>query len=98
MSLGTRRSARKGCPQVCGDFSFEGPMISRLAKWVVSSVGAIAGAWFACGSAFAAGTAANTPITNSAQVSYTVGGAPVTVNSNTTTLNVAEILNVNVTV
>jgi uncharacterized repeat protein (TIGR01451 family) len=48
--------------------------------------------------ALGAGTPANTPISNSAQVSYSVGGAPITVNSNTATLNVAEILNVNVTV
>ncbi len=47
--------------------------------------------------ALAVGTSANTAISNSAQVSYSIGGAPVTVNSNTTTLNVAEILNVNVT-
>jgi len=57
---------------------------------------------FACGfgssAVFAAGTPANTPISNSAQVSYSLGGAPITVNSNTTLINVAEILNVNVTV
>jgi uncharacterized repeat protein (TIGR01451 family) len=49
-------------------------------------------------SAYAAGTAANTPISNSAQVTYSVGASSITVNSNTTTLNVAELLDVNVTV
>ncbi len=52
----------------------------------------------AANTVWAAGTPANTPINNTAQVSYTVSGTPVTVDSNTTTLNVAEILNVNVTV
>lgn len=46
----------------------------------------------------AVGTVAGTPITNTAQVSYTSGVTTVNVNSNTTTLTVAEIVNVNVTV
>lgn len=45
----------------------------------------------------AAGTAAGTAIQNTAQVSYDVGGSPLTATSNQTTLNVAEIVNVNVT-
>jgi uncharacterized repeat protein (TIGR01451 family) len=49
-------------------------------------------------SAFALGTPAGTQIQNTAQVNYTVGGANVTVDSNPTTLSVAEILNVNVAV
>jgi uncharacterized repeat protein (TIGR01451 family) len=48
--------------------------------------------------AFGAGTAANTAITNTAQVTYTLSGSPLTLSSNTTVLNVAEILNVNVAV
>jgi uncharacterized repeat protein (TIGR01451 family) len=48
--------------------------------------------------ALAIGTPAGTQIQNTAQVNYTVGGANVTVDSNPTTLAVAEILNVNVTV
>jgi uncharacterized repeat protein (TIGR01451 family) len=58
----------------------------------------LVGVLLANGVVWAAGTPANTAISNSAQVSYAVSGTPVTVNSNTTTLNVAEILNVNVTV
>ncbi len=46
----------------------------------------------------AVGTLANTPISNTAQVSYTVGGTPLSTNSNAAALNVAEILNVNVVV
>jgi uncharacterized repeat protein (TIGR01451 family) len=45
----------------------------------------------------AAGTAAGTAIQNTAQVSYDIGGTPVNTSSNATTLNVAEIINVNVT-
>jgi uncharacterized repeat protein (TIGR01451 family) len=45
----------------------------------------------------AAGTAAGTSIQNTAQVSYTVGGSPVTTPSNTNTITVAERLDVNVT-
>jgi uncharacterized repeat protein (TIGR01451 family) len=45
----------------------------------------------------AAGTAAGTNIQNTAQVSYDVGGTPVTTASNATTLTVAEIINTNVT-
>jgi uncharacterized repeat protein (TIGR01451 family) len=53
---------------------------------------------FAPLTAFAIGTPAGTQIQNTAQVNYTVGGASVTVDSNPTTLAVAEILNVNVAV
>lgn len=45
----------------------------------------------------AAGTAAGTPIQNTAQVSYDIAGTPVTTASNATTLTVAEIVNTNVT-
>lgn len=45
----------------------------------------------------AAGTPAGTAIQNTAQVSYDIGGAPVTTPSNLTTLTVAEIINVNIT-
>jgi uncharacterized repeat protein (TIGR01451 family) len=48
--------------------------------------------------AFAAGTPAGTPIQNTAQVNYTIGGAQVDVSSNPTILTVAELLNVNVAV
>jgi uncharacterized repeat protein (TIGR01451 family) len=46
----------------------------------------------------AAGTAAGTSIQNTAQVSYDIGGTPVTTSSNATTLTVAEIINTNVTI
>jgi len=45
----------------------------------------------------AAGTTAGTTIQSTATVDYTVGGSPVSTNSNTTTVIVAEILNVAVT-
>lgn len=48
-------------------------------------------------SAYAGGTAPGVDITNTATATYTIGGAPVSVNSNTTHLIVAELLNVNVT-
>lgn len=47
--------------------------------------------------ALAAGTAAGTTIQNTALVTYTVGGTPVTTPSNTNTITVAERLDVNVT-
>lgn len=47
--------------------------------------------------ASAVGTVAGTDIDNTAQVSYEVGGSPVTENSNTLTVTVAEILDVDVT-
>lgn len=46
----------------------------------------------------AVGTAAGTNIQNTAQVSYTVGGTPATVSSNTTSVTVLEILDVVVTI
>jgi uncharacterized repeat protein (TIGR01451 family) len=49
------------------------------------------------GIARAVGTTAGTPITNTASVTYTVGGTSVTSSSNTSTLLVAEILDVDVT-
>ncbi|MBI5562230.1 MAG: DUF11 domain-containing protein [Deltaproteobacteria bacterium] len=52
---------------------------------------------FGGAAANAAGTAAGTDITNKATVTYTVGAATMTANSNTTTLKVAELLNVSVT-
>lgn len=55
-------------------------------------------AWLAPLAAFALGTPAGTQIQNTAQVSYSVGGTDITVDSNPTTLAVAEILNVNVAV
>jgi len=71
-------------------------MIVKHTLWVMP--GAVAGALLSASAAFAVGTAANTPINNAAQVSYTLGGSSVSIASNTTTLNVAEILNVNVAV
>jgi uncharacterized repeat protein (TIGR01451 family) len=60
---------------------------------------AVAGALaLAADAAFAVGTPAGTSIQNTAQVNYTVDGAPVTVSSNPSSLVVAEILNVNVAV
>ena len=47
--------------------------------------------------ASAVGTVAGTDINNTAQVSFEVDGSPVTENSNTSTVTVAEILDVNVT-
>lgn len=47
--------------------------------------------------ASAVGTVAGTNIDNTAQVSYEIDGSPVTENSNTLTVTVAEILDVNVT-
>lgn len=46
---------------------------------------------------YAAGTAAGTNITNKATAAYTVSGIPGTQDSNTTTVKVAEIINVTVT-
>ena len=44
----------------------------------------------------ALGTAAGTNITNTATVAYSIGGTPATTTSNTTTLAVAELINVTV--
>jgi uncharacterized repeat protein (TIGR01451 family) len=55
-------------------------------------LGLLASAW-----TLAAGTPAGTIIQNTANVTYTVGGSQVTAPSNTTTLTVAERLDVNVT-
>ena len=46
----------------------------------------------------AAGTVAGTTIQNTAQVSYTLGGSTITTASNVSSINVAEIINVNVSV
>ncbi len=48
------------------------------------------------GLGMAAGTAAGVQIQSTAQISYDIGGTPVTTTSNATTLTVAEIINVNV--
>ena len=45
----------------------------------------------------AVGTAAGTNITNTATVDYSIGGTPATTTSNTTTVAVAEIVNVTIT-
>jgi len=44
----------------------------------------------------AVGTAAGTNITNTATLGYSIGGTPATITSNTTTLAVAELVNVSV--
>jgi len=44
----------------------------------------------------AVGTAAGTNITNTATVNYSLGGTPTTITSNTTTLAVAELVNVTI--
>lgn len=49
------------------------------------------------GTALAAGTLAGTSIENTATVSFDLGGTPVVTTSNTTTLTVAELLDVDVT-
>jgi len=49
------------------------------------------------GAVHATGTPAGTNIQNTAQVSYDVGGTPITTTSNATTLTVAEIINTNIT-
>jgi len=49
------------------------------------------------GSALAAGTAVGTTIQNTATVDFTLGGTPLTVSSNTTTIVVAERLDIVVT-
>ena len=49
-------------------------------------------------SAFAVGTPVGTTIQNTATVSFDLGGTPVTVDTNTTTITVLERLDVNVTV
>jgi uncharacterized repeat protein (TIGR01451 family) len=64
---------------------------------LVSSVVAAAALLLAA-EVHAAGTAAGTNIQNTAQVSYTVGASTVTTASNSTSLTVAEILDVNVTI
>jgi uncharacterized repeat protein (TIGR01451 family) len=58
----------------------------------------VGGALLWTANALAAGTPAGTAIQNTAQINYTVGGSSINVSSNTTTLTVAEILNVNVVV
>lgn len=60
--------------------------------------GSVVLAAFGSTAVFALGTPAGTPIQNTAQVDYTIGGVNVNVSSNPTTLNVAELLNVNVAV
>jgi hypothetical protein len=72
-------------------------MVVKQVSWAVriAPVGALL---LSATTAFAVGTPAGTSIQNTAQVSYTVEGAPVNVSSNPTALTVAEILNVNVTV
>jgi uncharacterized repeat protein (TIGR01451 family) len=72
-------------------------MIVKYAFWNVRWV-ALAGLALGSNAALAVGTPAGTSIQNTAQVSYTLGGAPISVNSNPTALIVAEILNVNVAV
>ena len=62
-----------------------------LSAAIVASLGAS----FA---AHAAGTAAGTNIQNTAQVSYTVGGSPVTTDSNTSSVTVAERLDAVLTI
>jgi uncharacterized repeat protein (TIGR01451 family) len=52
----------------------------------------------ATGAAHAIGTAAGSTISNTASASYTVGGSPLSAISNTSTLTVAEIVNVVTTV
>jgi uncharacterized repeat protein (TIGR01451 family) len=44
----------------------------------------------------AIGTAAGTNITNTATVNYSLGGTPATINSNTTTIAVAELVNLTI--
>jgi uncharacterized repeat protein (TIGR01451 family) len=69
----------------------------RLVRSMAVSAAALAlGA--AAFDAHAAGTAAGTSIQNTAQVSYEVGGSTVTASSNTSTVTVAEILDVVVTI
>ncbi len=69
----------------------------RLVRSMAVSAAAIAlGA--AAFDAQAAGTAAGTSIQNTAQVSYQAGGSTVTASSNTSTVTVAEILDVVVTI
>ena len=48
--------------------------------------------------AMAVGTAVGTPITNTASVTYDVGGSTVTATSNPTSVTVAQILNVSAVV
>lgn len=58
----------------------------------------LAGAVCLSPAALAVGTAVGTPITNTASVSYDIGGSTVTATSNTTSVTVAQILDVSAVV
>jgi len=64
---------------------------------LLSRITAVGLLLFPAVSALAAGTAVGTPIVNSATVDYDLGGTPLTITSNTTTITVAERLDVVVT-
>ena len=66
--------------------------------YTLARVGLVVAALAFGGAARAAGAPAGAAISNTAQVSYTVGAAAATTASNTVTLTVAEILDVLVTV
>lgn len=70
--------------------------MGRLAGFIGTAMLALLGLG-APAMSVAAGTAAGTQIQNTAQISYDIGGTPVTTASNATTLTVAEIINTNVT-
>ena len=76
--------------------------VLRVSNCLMSIVrrNALAAAWAAAlaSTGQAAGTAAGTNIQNTAQVSYTLGGNTITTASNISSINVAEIINVNVAV
>jgi uncharacterized repeat protein (TIGR01451 family) len=67
-------------------------------KRVLGRLVALAGCICLPHAAVAAGTAVGTPITNTASVSYDIGGSTVTANSNPTSVTVAQILDVSAVV
>ena len=67
------------------------------AGWMRGSI-CVCACLFAAESALAVGTPVGTTIENTATVSFDLGGTPVSVDTNTTTITVVERLDVNVTV
>jgi uncharacterized repeat protein (TIGR01451 family) len=64
----------------------------KFCKYLAAGVLALASS-----AAFALGTPAGTNIQNTAEVTYSIGSTPITASSNTSSVTVAEIIDVNVT-
>jgi uncharacterized repeat protein (TIGR01451 family) len=75
-----------------------GAMMRQLTLWHGTCTSMVMlTSWLWPNAGHATGTAAGVTIQNTAQVSYDVSGTPVTVSSNSTSLTVAEVINVSVT-